>query len=318
MSGNAPAMKNNTTWSLEVRTAGVLTSGRWLRLRAVLWAALLSAGAMAFFLATQYAEPWLHLPANSSYAVVLGIPLLAFVAYTVVVRAAEARAAVEVLPVAGMLTDILIGAALGFAMLCTMTALLWSLGLYHVQLNHWTRVFDSFVFDSYLSGLMEELLFRAILLRILARAFGNRWGLLLSAVLFGLAHLSHGSWLAATEITINAGLTIGLVYMATGRLWMSIGLHTGWDFTEDSLLGVNNHNGLLLSTPVPGKSDLLTGGSFGPDASVLATLVGILAVIAIVSAHMRGLFERTQIAAHESSSSPSGVYLNPPLMPKQP
>ncbi len=112
----------------------------------------------------------------------------------------------------------------------------------------------------------------AILLRILARAFGVRCGLGLSAVFFGLAHLSHGGWLAATGITINAGFTMSLPCMATGRLWMSIGMHTAWDLTEDSILGVNNHNGLLLSTPVAGKSALLTGGTFGPDASVLATM----------------------------------------------
>jgi len=287
------AMETKATWSLELGAAGVLTSGRRLWLRAVLWAVLLFAGAMLFFLATQYRAPWLHLSPNSYYVIVLGIPLLAFVVYAVVVRAAEERTPVEVLPSAGMLADILIGAAMGFIMLCAMTALLWSLGLYHVQLNHWQHWFDSFVFNSYLSGMIEELLFRAILLRILARAFGFPWGLGLSAVLFGLMHLTHDSWLAATEIMINAGLTMGLLYMATGRIWMSVGLHTAWDFTEDSLLGVNNHNGLLLSTPMRDKPDLLTGGADGPDASALASIVGILAVSAIVYAQKRGLFRTT-------------------------
>jgi hypothetical protein len=289
-------MQTKPTWPLEEGTMGVLTAGRWLSLRAVLWAALLSAGALAFFLATQYLGPWFHLKPNSYYVIVLGIPILAFVVYAVVVRAAEARTAVEVLPSAGMLTDILIGAAIGFVMLCAMTALLWSLGLYHVQVNHWQHWFDSFVFNSYLSGMMEELLFRAILLRILARAFGIPWGLGLSSLLFGLAHLSHDSWLAATEIMINAGLTLGLLYMVTGRLWMSIGLHTAWDFTEDSLLGVNNHNRLLLSTPVRDKPDLLAGGAYGPDASALATIVGILVIIAIVSAQKRGFFRTTHFS----------------------
>ncbi len=70
-------------------------------------------------------------------------------------------------------------------------------------------------------------MFRATLLRILARAFGARWGLVFSSILFGLAHLTHGTWLAALGITINAGLKMRLLYMATGRLWMSVGLHIG-------------------------------------------------------------------------------------------
>jgi membrane protease YdiL (CAAX protease family) len=201
---------------------------------------------------------------------------------------------VEVLPRSGTIPEIVVGALIGFILLCTLTALLWSLGLYQVQMNHWQHAFDSFVFNSYLSGLMEELMFRAILLRILGRAFGVLWGLVLSAVLFGIAHLTHGDWLAVVGIAINAGLTMGLLYMATGSIWMSIGLHTAWDFTEDSLLGVNSHNGLLRSTPVTGKPELLTGGQFGPDASILSLLVGVLLVAAILWAWKKGFFLMTQ------------------------
>jgi len=78
--------------------------------------------------------------------------------------------------------------------------------------------------------------------------------------------------------------------MATGRLWMSVGLHIGWDFTETSILGVNNSDGLLLSTPVTGRSDILTGGSFGPDASVLSYAIGIIAFAAILYAREKRLF----------------------------
>jgi membrane protease YdiL (CAAX protease family) len=277
-------MQSKTIWPIELGSSGVLAYGRWLWLRSILWAVLLSAGAIGFFFASQYLGGWLHLPPTSAYVIVLGTPIIAFVAYATVVRLGERRAAIEVLPSVGMFSELLIGAALGFLMLCAMTTLLWSLGLYHVQQNHLRHVFDSFVFNSYLSGMLEELLFRAILLRIFGRAFGVRWGLVLSAILFGAAHLGHCSWLAAVEIAINGGLVLGLSYMATGRLWMSVGLHTAWDFTEDSFLGVNSHNGFLLSTPVAGKSELLTGGAFGPDGSVLAMIVGVLAAVAITYA----------------------------------
>jgi len=187
-------MNDATMWSFDPGSSGVLAPGRWLCLRAVLWTVLLSAGAFAFFESTQYLGSWLHLPQNSSYAIVLGIPILAFVVYALVVRVAERRSPVEVLPSARTVSDILIGAAIGVVMLSITTAMLWALGLYQIKPNHLNHAFDSFVFDSYLSGMMEELLFRAILLRILARAFGPRWGLALSAVAFGLAS---ESWLVA-------------------------------------------------------------------------------------------------------------------------
>jgi membrane protease YdiL (CAAX protease family) len=256
----------------------------------VLWAALLFAGAFAFFLSTQFLSSWLHLPPNSSYAIVLGAPILSFVVYRLVVRTWEKRSPVEVLPNARTIPDILIGAAIGVILLSITTAMLWALGLYQIKPNHLNHAFDSFVFDSYLSGMMEELLFRAVLLRILARAFGPRWGLALSAAVFGLAHLSHGSWIPILEIAVNAGLSLGLLYMVTGRLWMAIGMHTAWDFAEESLFGVNTHNGLLLSTPVQGKSALLTGGSYGPDGSLLAMMVGVLCCAAIIWASKKGRF----------------------------
>ena len=296
-------MRDKARWAFEVGHSGVLAPGRWLRLRAVLWAALLFAGAFAFFLATQYLGPWLHLPPNSSYAIVLGIPIVAFAAYAFAVRAWENRSPVEVLPDARTIPDILIGAAIGVVMLCMITAMLWALGLYQLRPNHLKHAFDSFVFDSYLSGMMEELLCRAILLRILARAFGANWGLALSAVVFGVAHLSHGSWLPILEITINAGLPLGLLYMVTGRLWMAVGMHTAWDFAEESLLGVNTHNGLLLSTPTPGQSALLTGGTYGPDGSLLAMVLGVLTCIAILWASKKGLFRKCVSAALSQSTS---------------
>jgi uncharacterized protein len=284
-------MNSNTFWQFEPGTSGVLSPGRWLWLRAMLWALLLSSGTLVVFLATQFLSPWLHLPSNSNYAIVCFFPLAAFALYAFSIRKGERRVAIEVLPSLTMLGDLITGALFGFCILCAMLGLLWVVGLYHVAWNRWQHIFDAFLFDSYLSGMLEELMFRAILLRILARAFGPRWGLALSSILFGAAHLTHGTWLAALAITINAGLTMGLLYMVTGRVWMSVGLHIGWDFTETSILGVNNTDGLLLSTPMAGRPDLLTGGSFGPDASVLAFVIGILAVLAIVYGRAKGRFK---------------------------
>jgi hypothetical protein len=283
-------MNNEQYWPIELGTSGILAPGRWLQARAILWAIFLSACALGLFLTTQYLGRWLSLPPNSSYYIVLGIPILGLVGYGFLVAAAEKRRPVEVFPDRWMIVEILSGALVAFVLLCAMTGLLWSIGLYQVQPNHLRRVFASFVFNSYLSGMLEELMFRAILLRILSRALGLRYGLALSAALFGLAHLNHVDWLAATSITINAGLSLGLLYMATGRLWIAIGMHTAWDFTEDSFLGVNSNNGLLRSIPVVGRSELLTGGQFGPDASIFSLLLGVLLAGAIVWAHRKGRF----------------------------
>ncbi|WP_184418236.1 CPBP family intramembrane glutamic endopeptidase [Rhodanobacter sp. MP7CTX1] len=138
--------------------------------------------------------------------------------------------------------------------------------------------------------MLEELAFRAILLRLFARMFNPVAGLVISSALFGVAHLTHGTPFQALEIAFNAGLTMGIPYMITGRLWMSVGMHIGWDFTEESLLGVNTTHGFLLSTPDPTHSVLLTGGAYGPDGSLFAALVGALFVVGMLYSNKRGWF----------------------------
>jgi membrane protease YdiL (CAAX protease family) len=72
--------------------------------------------------------------------------------------------------------------------------------------------------------MLEELAFRAILLRLFPRASGPLPGLVLSSLLFGLAHLSHRAWTNAAEIAFNVGLLMGLLYMTIGHLWISMAL----------------------------------------------------------------------------------------------
>jgi membrane protease YdiL (CAAX protease family) len=137
------------------------------------------------------------------------------------------------------------------------------------------------------SGVLEEVLFRLILLRLLWRALGVWPALALSALFFGGAHLFNpgSSWFAALCIAVEAGILLAVFYILTGRLWVSLGLHAGWNFTE----------GWLLGSPVSGTRDFvggpiwmhatsgvpawMSGGTFGPEASVgtllICTVVGL-------------------------------------------
>lgn len=107
------------------------------------------------------------------------VPALAFGAHSLAIRKGEGRVATEVMPTGSTIRQLLAGAAIGFRMLVAIFALLWASGLYHVQANHWTDQLPSFLFDSYISGMLEEFAFRVILLRLLSRSFGPLWGLTL-------------------------------------------------------------------------------------------------------------------------------------------
>ncbi len=141
-----------------------------------------------------------------------------------------------------------------------------------------------------LPGFMEELLFRGILFRWLEEFGGSWFALALTAALFGLAHLfnPNATVLSSFAIALEAGVLLGGAYMLTRNLWMAIGLHAAWNFTQGWIFDVpvsgTDQNGMVearLSGP-----ELLSGGAFGLEASliamVLATAAGVILVVLAV------------------------------------
>jgi membrane protease YdiL (CAAX protease family) len=132
------------------------------------------------------------------------------------------------------------------------------------------------------SGIVEETLFRGVLLRQLEKLVGTWWALALTSILFGAVHLSNldATWAGAIGITLEAGILLGAAYLYTRRLWFAAGLHAAWNFTQ----------GWVFSIPVSGTGqpigmlvterhgpDWLTGGKFGLEASVVAVFVATVA-----------------------------------------
>ena len=137
-----------------------------------------------------------------------------------------------------------------------------------------------------LPGFMEELLFRGILFRWLEEFAGSWFALATTSALFGLAHMfnPNATALSSFAIALEAGVLLGGAYMLTRNLWMAIGLHAAWNFTQGWIFDVpvsgTDQNGLVeaqLSGP-----ELLSGGAFGLEASVIAMVVATAAGVALV------------------------------------
>jgi hypothetical protein len=147
---------------------------------------------------------------------------------------------------------------------------------------------------------MEEVILRAIILRLLWRAFGPWAAFALSAALFGAAHLGNpnASVFAAICIAVEAGVMLGAFYALTGRLWVSIGVHAAWNFTQGYIFGAAVSGtdfgpAIGASTARPGFADYLTGGPFGPEASLPALAVGTgVGVVVLLMAWKAGRFSR--------------------------
>ena len=164
-----------------------------------------------------------------------------------------------------------------------------AIGLYHVTGIADVSVLWVPLLGSLVTGVFEELLFRGILFRIIEQSLGSYWALAISAAFFGAAHLlnPNATWLAAVAIMIEAGIFLGAAYMLTHRLWLAIGIHAGWNFTQGAIFGVavsgTASQGLLHAT-LTGPA-WLSGGAFGAEASVVAmVLCGALGIALLLRA----------------------------------
>jgi membrane protease YdiL (CAAX protease family) len=118
----------------------------------------------------------------------------------------------------------------------------------------------------------EELMSRGYHLQTIASGMNLFWGLIISSSIFGGLHLANpnATWVSALGIFF-AGLLLGYAYIRTGRLWLSIGIHIGWNFFEGVVFGFPV-SGLdiyhLINTGITGPV-LWTGGPFGPEAGLI-------------------------------------------------
>jgi membrane protease YdiL (CAAX protease family) len=147
-----------------------------------------------------------------------------------------------------------------------------------------------------LSALAEELIMRGIVLRVMEQWMGSGVAIGFSSLLFGLVHLNnpHATWIGALAIAVETGGMLGGAYLLYRNLWLPIGIHFGWNLTESVVYGAHN-SGLdlkgLLTTAING-SDLMTGGEFGPEASLPAVGVGtFMAIVLITLAVRRGQWQ---------------------------
>lgn len=232
-------------------------------------------------------NPWLTL------ALGLVTAVLAVLVYGWVVGRTERRPVTE-LGREGAAGAVGRGVLMGLGLFCAVIANIAFLGDYEVDgLGSVTGAVGLVGFMA-AAAATEEVVFRGVLFRIIEERAGTLISLTLTGVLFGLMHLANpeASLWGAIAIAIEAGGMLAAAYAATRNLWVPIGVHFGWNFAAAGIFstevsGNDTPKGLLDSTA--SGSQLVTGGDFGPEASVYAVLFGALLTLAFLwLAHRRG------------------------------
>lgn len=182
-----------------------------------------------------------------------------------------------------LMTGILLGAVL---QTLTISVIVFLGGFAIVSINPVSYLLPSFVM-AFTSAIFEEILVRGIVFRLLEEQLGSYIALILSAALFGLLHLGNpnSSWIAAIGIALQAGLFLAVAFMLTRNLWFPIAIHFAWNFTQSGIFGANVSGHAvgksLLTSRIEG-ADWFTGGQFGPEGSVQATIFCLLATIVLL------------------------------------
>jgi len=129
-----------------------------------------------------------------------------------------------------------------------------------------------FFFIFILVGWNEELLSRGYHLQTIASGINLFWGVIISSAVFGLLHIFNpgATWVSTTGI-LFAGIFLAYGYVRTKQLWLSIGLHIGWNFFEGVLFGfpVSGLDIYALSRIKVTGPVIWTGGAFGPEAGLI-------------------------------------------------
>jgi membrane protease YdiL (CAAX protease family) len=125
-----------------------------------------------------------------------------------------------------------------------------------------------------LVGFFEEFTFRGYMQTILGEWIGFWRAAVILSALFGAVHFLNGgeTWVGAL-MAAGFGVVSCLALERTGSLWLSIGMHAGFDYAETFIFGVPDGGfpakNALMNATLHGPK-WLTGGIVGPEASVMA------------------------------------------------
>jgi membrane protease YdiL (CAAX protease family) len=205
---------------------------------------------------------------------IVALAIAGFAVYCTYASFIELRPVSE-LALRGMGRELGIGLLIGAGLYAACELILMALGYYRIKgLNSFSFMVPAIAM-ALSSGVFEELLFRGVLFRSVETWFGSWAALVVSSLVFGLTHLINpeATLEGALFIAVEAGILLAAAYMLTRRLWLSIGFHVAWNYTQSAIFssivsGNEAAQGLIRST-VKGP-DLLTGGNFGVESSVLS------------------------------------------------
>jgi len=196
----------------------------------------------------------------------------------------------------GVVRDFSMGCLLGFLMMAGIFAVEYGLGFVSVAWRglgpvDLLKIGGGSALLFALSALFEELAFRGYLFQTLMQGITFLPATLVFSVFFALAHTGNPNTTVLAIINVGlAGAWLSFAYMKTRSLWLPIGLHLSWNFSQTTVFsfptsGIEFSGRSLLELSQSGP-DWITGGKFGPEGGILATLALVLCIAHVLKSSM--------------------------------
>lgn len=186
----------------------------------------------------------------------------------------------------GLAKNLTIGILIGFVLQSFTILVMYLNGNYSlVNINPVSFILIPFAI-MFTVAIIEEILVRGIIFRIVEEKLGSYISLTISSVLFGVFHLAnpHGTIISGICIT-TAGFMLGAAFIYSRNLWFPIALHFAWNFTQSGIFGAitsgNEKTSSLLEAKIHGP-EFITGGEFGPEGSIQAIIFCALGTILLL------------------------------------
>ena len=207
-----------------------------------------------------------------------------------------------------------VGSVLGFV---SLTALLLAIRRFHgfyfgsIALSRRTLLHYAMLWAIafLMVALWEEYVFRGYSQFVLARGMRFWWAAIVTSLLFGLVHATNrGESPVGLASVVAVGLFFCLTLRRTGNLWLAVGFHAAWDYAQTFVYGVPDSGlpavGHLFNSHFQGPA-WLTGGSVGPEASLLVFPVLGLAALVVARLYPQAKYPEPEAAVAPSSPSPA-------------
>lgn len=221
------------------------------------------------------------------------VAILAIASYTYLFKFYEKREVSE-FSKNGILKSLTIGIILGVVLQSLTILVIYLKGGYSIISINPILFLVPPLTMAFTSAIFEETLMRGIIFRITEEKLGSYFALIISAVIFSAMHLANpnSSLTAAIGLAIQAGLLLASAYIYSRNLWFPIAIHFAWNFTQSAIFGANVSGNTISKTLITSKiegAEWFTGGQFGPEGSIQATVFCFVATIILLTlSHKEG------------------------------